>query len=187
MNKRPLLISLISLAILAVIIAVALSLSARQKEGNAVDQSQEPGMDAHTVSDEQKEAILNDAKKAIDVLGKTRDETAALGRYFDSPLLDEIIGQVESEKAEGRVKIRRLKNVKVTLANFTRDVAGVTLIYTDESYYVDELTGHKITEPTGTRERRALALRESDDTWKIYRSLAELKPDSGTEETTGDN
>lgn len=169
------------LVIVSVVLAVSLSGCGKK---DVAEKKEKVKAVAHVVTAKQKKAIMSDAKKAVNLLQDTRDETSGLELFLDSPLLEETAAQIDSNNREGKIKIRRLDAVKMELKNFTQGVAGVSLTYTDNGYYIDKRTGKKISEPAGKREKLSLALRETDGKWKIFTALSDVKPDWQSKDTT---
>ncbi|MDP1808873.1 MAG: hypothetical protein Q8L35_04980 [Actinomycetota bacterium] len=130
----------------------------------------------HTISAETRDEILRDAREAISLLEPVREDTAALNTFLADPLRAQTAAQISADGRAGRVKVRRLTDPKFTFKNAIKNIAGVMLTFKDNGYYIDKKTGRQLTKPTGSTEKRILALRKADGKWKIYSILGKTKP-----------
>lgn len=123
---------------------------------------------AHTISKKTEKEIMADAYEDIKMLTNITDNTSELKKALSGKALKDMINSINKDLAEGKVKKRSYKDVKLYFRNYTKGIAGLTLQFIDKSYYIDKNTRQQISEPTNLPQKFAISLKKLDKRWKIY-------------------
>jgi len=125
-----------------------------------------PKTRGHVLSKKDQKLVIRDVKNDLKILAQVRADPAPLKDALGKTALEDFTNLVNKEAAEGKVKVRRFKDMKLKLGDYSGGIAGVSFYYKDQSYYQDT-KGNHLTEPTGTTRRYVLAAQKIDDRWKI--------------------
>ena len=118
------------------------------------------------LSKKDQKLIIRDVKNDLKTLAQVRADPAPLKDALGKQALEDFTNLVNKEAAEGKVKVRRFKDMKLKLGDYSGGIAGVRFYYKDQSYYEDP-QGNRLSKPTGAPTKYILAAQKIDDRWKI--------------------
>lgn len=126
---------------------------------------------AHTMLKKDRDQLMSDMKKGIDILQGITDDPKPLSKILDGTALKNMTKNVNDLLAKGRVKVRVFDNATFRLAGNTKDIAQVTFEFVDKSYEYDIKTKKVVTRPKNEKRKFALAVYKKDNVWKIFNIL----------------
>jgi hypothetical protein len=165
---------LLGLAALTAVGATFFFMSGTNSQQKAPEAAKSSKSASHDLGKKEQDKLMRDVAEAIEMLQALTDDTASLSAFLAEPLLTQTAQEIEQDSAAGRVKVRKLTDVKLVFGGFLPDNAIVTLGYRNDGYYLDKSTGEPVTEPTGADEEKLLTLRKIDDKWKIFSVVGEV-------------
>jgi hypothetical protein len=127
-------------------------------------------MRSHMIKAKEQKLLLKQVVEDLNLITQTTDQTT-LAQALTGAALKQTLTQLQQERLAGKPKVRRYANIKVSFANYTKGVAGLTVTFTDKSYYVDPKTGRPLTKPSNKPVKILVAVKKEANRWKIFNLL----------------
>lgn len=122
---------------------------------------------AHSMKKTEERLLMRQAREDLKIIIDAGDSTAALEKGLSGVALKDMSGRIAADKAAGKIKVRRYDNLKLSLANYTKGIAGIAIVFTDNSYTTERGAKKILDKPTGEKVKLLLALKKIKGRWKI--------------------
>jgi len=122
---------------------------------------------AHSMKKTEERLLMREAREDLQVVMDAGDNTATLSKGLSGLALKEMAGRIDADTGAGKIKIRRYDNLKLSLANYTKGIAGIAIVFTDNSYTTERSTKKILDKPTGQQIKLLLALKKIKGRWLI--------------------
>lgn len=123
--------------------------------------------DAHSLEKTEERLLMRQARENLDIVMDAGGDAEALKKGLSGQALKEMSDRIAAEKAEGKIKVRRYDDLKLSLANYTSGIAGVAITFTDNSYTTELNSDKVLDKPTGEEMKLLIALKKIKDRWMI--------------------
>jgi hypothetical protein len=151
------------MTLMAVLLVMAVALSACSD-----DDTTETSIIGHSLTPEQIEKMLMDAREDLEIIvGVTPETVADLSRALTGSALAQTRAGMDEDLAQGRYRKRDYQNISLAFEQYNAPFVEVFAEFDDAGYYVDAATGEQLTQPLNEHEALALSLTEEDGRWKI--------------------
>lgn len=129
----------------------------------------------HGIDAKDKKKLRADVEEALAILPELREDTSILTNGFNGAALDNLVEARANDQADGKTKIYVFKDSDLQVNFASNKLVAVTWTYIDQSYYINKDSGDRITEPSGTERKFALAVNKEKKRWKIGQLMAPAK------------
>lgn len=132
----------------------------------------EAAKSAHVMSVKTQKEALKDAREDLLIITRVKRNLKPLKKALGGRALNDFSAKIKTDLAAGKITVRKYDNIKLTVQSYTDGKVGVSLAFTDNSYYVDSKSNDPLESPRNKPVRLALSLEELDGRWKITDFLA---------------
>jgi len=130
----------------------------------------------HNIPKKDRLKLKKDVRFDFETIAATRADTSTLKTALFNDALTRLSQNISDELKKGKIKVRQFANLDITVNNYNKPYAGVTVLYTDQSYFISSDTSQALTSPTNERKRLLLAVGKKGGRWKIAEFLNPAKP-----------
>lgn len=122
---------------------------------------------AHSMKKSEERLLLKHAGQDLETIMAAGADAEALKSALAGPALKEMTARMAADTAAGKIKIRRYDKLELSPENYTKGIAGVAIVFTDNSYTADAATKKALDKPSGKRLKLLLALKKIEGRWVI--------------------
>ena len=128
---------------------------------------QEKPASAHQISKAEERLVLKHAREDLEIIMGVQKDTKPLKKALTGHALKNYTYKIKTEAKAGKITVRKYADIKLEFHSYTKGVAGVSLNFTDKSYFADSSTGESLEPARNTPLALDLALKKTGGRWKI--------------------